>query len=59
MMIAPLGLEAGSNKRQVAERLYKKAPHDVPGEEMYRISLADGTETLLRFRPKMAARHFI
>lgn len=58
VMVEPLGLQVGANKRQVAERLFEKAPHDVPGEEMYRITLADGTETLLRFRPKTATRCF-
>lgn len=50
-MLEPLGLPVGSNKRQVARQAFEAVAHDVPGEELYKVLLADGTDTLVRFRP--------
>ena len=53
-MLEPLGLEAGANKRQVAAKLFERASEEETeaDTEMYKIVLADGTETLLRFQAK-------
>ena len=54
IMLEPLGLEAGANKRQVAAKLFERASEEETeaDTEMHKIVLADGTETLLRFQAK-------
>ena len=51
-MLVPLGREAGANKRQVAAKLFERASEEETeaDTEMYKILLANGTETLPRFQ---------
>ena len=51
-MLEPLGLPAGANRHQVAAKLVAPACRDADGhgDQVYNMVLADGTETLLRFR---------